>query len=166
MKIKIPIEPVEIMESFVEQLDEPMDIEEVDEKAISDLSGVLPGYHLFVKLKIRGKSMQMIIDTGASKTVFDSNLLEKYIEPMASEQVIQSSGVNAEIDIKLGRVRKLKIGSLKLKNYICGLTDLSHVNSFYKQITGRTIAGLLGSDFLLKYNAIIDYKKKKLILRT
>jgi len=49
-------------------------------------------------------------------------------------------------------------------DYEAVLLDLSHVNKSYEQIGLKQIEGVLGSDILLKYNAIIDYPKKELRL--
>jgi hypothetical protein len=45
------------------------------------------------------------------------------------------------------------------------LIDLSHVNDLYRKFTDKRVAGLIGSDFLLKHKAIIDYKRRELVLR-
>ena len=45
------------------------------------------------------------------------------------------------------------------------MLDLSHVNQSYEQIGLKPIDGVLGSDVLLKYNAVIDYEKKILKLK-
>ena len=62
-------------------------------------------------------------------------------------------------------VKKIKIGELLIENYDVVLLDLSHVNHSYEQANLKTIDGVLGSDILLQYNAIIDYEKKILKLK-
>ena len=50
-------------------------------------------------------------------------------------------------------------------NYKTILLDLSHVNNSYEQIKLKPVDGVLGSDLLLKYSAVIDYDKKILKLK-
>ncbi|HLC83538.1 MAG TPA: hypothetical protein VJI69_06890, partial [Bacteroidia bacterium] len=57
-------------------------------------------------------------------------------------------------------VKKIKIGELEIENYKTILLDLSHVNQSYEQIGLKPVDGVLGSDILLKFNAVIDYEKK------
>jgi hypothetical protein len=42
--------------------------------------------------------------------------------------------------------------------------DMNHINELYQKVSDYKICGLLGSDFLLKYNAVIDYKRRVLKL--
>ena len=44
------------------------------------------------------------------------------------------------------------------------LIDLSHINDLYHHAAARTICGLIGSDLLVKYKAVIDYSRLKLTL--
>jgi hypothetical protein len=49
-------------------------------------------------------------------------------------------------------------------NYQAVAMNLSHVNYAYAQIGQKPIEGVLGSDLLKKYKAVIDYPKRKLYL--
>ena len=66
---------------------------------------------------------------------------------------------------ELVTIKKLKIGDLEISDYKTILLDLSHVNNSYEQIGLKQVDGVLGSDILLKYNAVIDYEKKILKLK-
>ncbi|HVA98908.1 MAG TPA: clan AA aspartic protease, partial [Bacteroidia bacterium] len=59
---------------------------------------------------------------------------------------------------------KIIFGDLEIKKQPVLLLDLSHVNTSYESIGLKPIDGVLGSDLLLKYDAIIDYKKCELRL--
>jgi hypothetical protein len=52
----------------------------------------------------------------------------------------------------------LYLGEKIVDNFSVGLIDLSNLNILYSQYTDYKIAGLIGSDFLLNHNAIIDYE--------
>jgi hypothetical protein len=57
-------------------------------------------------------------------------------------------------------LKKISIGDLVINDYTTVLLDLSHVNGSYQQIGLKPVEGVLGSDILLLYNAVIDYEKK------
>ena len=124
-------------------------------------------YHLLIEASINNIPLNLIIDTGASKTVFDKTILEGSIHAHESEiQNIRSSGIMADnIDSKMGMAEIFRIGDLELNGYPVVMIDLDAINNLYLTIAGKKIHGLLGSDFLLKFEAVIDYKKLLLILR-
>ncbi|MEO6302167.1 MAG: hypothetical protein ABIP51_03235 [Bacteroidia bacterium] len=62
-------------------------------------------------------------------------------------------------------LKKLKLGDLEIINYKTVLLDLSHVNQSYQLIGLNPIDGVLGSDILFQYNAVINYEKKLLTLK-
>ncbi len=123
-------------------------------------------FHLFVSITFNNdETGEIIIDTGASKTVFDANRLEKYSEKIELDEDIKSSGINANLtDAQLVTVNEIKIGDLVIKNFKAVLFNLDHINSLYADINNKQVWGLLGGDFLNKYKAKIDYEKKLLIL--
>ena len=124
-------------------------------------------YHLMMDLEFdSGLVGSLIIDTGASKTVFDIEFVEPFITNIEDVDDKDSSGINGMItQTKVGVVPEIHIGKLHINDYQCVLLDLSHINDIYKKYTTKHIAGLIGSDFLIKYNAIIDYGKKLITLK-
>ena len=124
-------------------------------------------FHLFVNVIFNDdETGEIIIDTGASKTVFDAGRLQKYSKIVELDEEIKSSGINANLtDAQLVTVNKIQIGDLVIKNFNSVLFNLDHINSLYADINNKQIWGLLGGDFLTKYNAKIDYENKLLILK-
>lgn len=123
-------------------------------------------YHLFIKAEFQNKTGELVIDTGASKTVFDRNfIIDDILEFQTRENEITSSGINNEIeDIEFVTINQIKLNDFVIKNFKTAIMDLSHINSIYKKFGNKFIAGLIGSDFLFKYNALISYKDSQLIL--
>lgn len=112
--------------------------------------------------KIKGK---LIIDTGATKTVFDINLLNEIITDIYIPEELKSAGIEANmIESKVGKINKFKIGKLLIKDYNVVLINMQNINQLYENISNLKIWGLLGGDFLSEYNAKIDYKKKLLTI--
>jgi len=123
-------------------------------------------YHLFVNGSINGREYDLLIDTGASHTIFDASLIPKAPVSEIEEHEIQSAGIHAgELKSSIGYIKKFTLGDLKRVNWTVVLIDLTHVNNLYKRFTDKRVAGLIGSDFLLRYKAMIDYKKRELVLR-
>ena len=132
---------------------------------VLDIAG--EGFHLLIKILINKKVAKVIIDTGASKTVFDKKRIKKFVEKKTVEKHDSLStglGTNT-MTSELVSVKKIKIGELEIVNYKTILLDLSHVNHSYVQIKLKPVDGVLGSDLLLKYSAVIDYDKKILKLK-
>jgi len=126
------------------------------------------GFHLMIKVKINNKPANLIIDTGASKTVFDKERIQKYVGKKkfdTHDKLSSGLGTNT-MQSQLTSLEKLAIGKIEIKNYDTILLDLSHVNSSYEQAGLKAIEGVLGSDILLKHKAIVDYEKKVLKLKS
>ncbi|MDA3929969.1 MAG: hypothetical protein PF541_13545 [Prolixibacteraceae bacterium] len=118
-------------------------------------------FHILIETEFQNnRKGKWAIDTGASKTVFDSNETSLFQFTESNEDEIQSAGIGEmQIETQTGILPLVKIDSLKLIDWPVALIDLQYVNKLYSQFTNESIIGLLGSDFLVKYNAVIDYKK-------
>lgn len=125
------------------------------------------GFHLLIKLRINRKVAKVIIDTGASKSVFDKNRIEQFVSDRnfdMHDKMSSGLGTNT-MQSQTTRIKKLVIGDVEIVDYKAVLLDLSHVNQSYEQIGLAAVDGVLGSDILLEYHAIIDYEKKILKLK-
>ena len=123
-------------------------------------------FHLFVRGTVNGQACDLLIDTGASHTIFDATLIPALTDLEKEHQPIQSSGIQAaELKTTVGCIAGFELGELKRSDWTVILIDLSHVNDLYRKFTSKRVAGLIGSDFLLLHKAVIDYKKSELTLR-
>lgn len=124
------------------------------------------GYHLRIAAKINSKEVSLILDSGASQTAIDQNFIKKEyqeLEILEAEQV--SSGIGTHSMESFECIFNLfSIGDLQIENYKASLIDLSHVNHTYHRLNLIPIHGVLGNDILLKYDAIIDYKNKQVLM--
>ena len=123
------------------------------------------GFHLQVNILINNKPARFLIDTGASKTVFDINIISNFIEdikPEAQEALFTRLGTRTMLSHK-AKINQFKIGELEILDFDAVLLDLSHVNQSYGQLGLPNIQGVLGGDLLLKYNAVINYAENNLI---
>ena len=123
-------------------------------------------FHLIVECTLNGEQVgDMVIDTGASKTVFDRNFVRTYQDQNIDNDELQSCGLGGEdINSDLVEISSLSFGDFTSETLKVVLIDLNHINKMYEKHCQRQICGLLGSDFLVNHHAIIDYQKKLLIL--
>lgn len=125
------------------------------------------GFHLLISLKVNGKPSRMLIDTGASHTVFDSTRIKRLLnsEKMESHNKLSTGLGTNDMKSQLVVIGKIVLGKIEVRNYKSVVIDLSHVNVAYSQMKQKPIDGVLGSDILRKYNAVIDYGRKSLKLQ-
>jgi hypothetical protein len=120
------------------------------------------GCHLLVKATFNNKKNgYLILDTGASKTVFDIESLTPLVDMIPfDEEKIKSSGISEGfLQSKVGILPHLQIGNLILIDETIVMLDLSHINKLYEQFSKKKIWGLIGGDFYKKFQAEINYKK-------
>ena len=124
------------------------------------------GFHLIAEGCINGKTARFVVDTGASRTVFDKNKILNYINnPEFSEKEGISAGIGGtDISSFIFNIEELSFGELKIKDYQAVAMDLSNVNDSYALINLPPIDGVLGGDLLVKYKAVISYRLKKIRL--
>ena len=139
MRIKIPIRIIEL---------EPNNFHIIAEAKFSNLISGL-----------------WVIDTGASKTVFDKNLSDSILEFDEHSEEIHSAGIQDEpIKAEFAILKPFMFRKKEIKDLKVALLDLKHINDLYQKSTNIKICGLLGGDFLMNYKALIDYRKRIMIL--
>lgn len=125
------------------------------------------GFHLLMEVIVFNQPFKAVLDTGASKTVFDKTTMERHINPellKLSDQLSTGLGTKSMESYVLN-IPDLQIGDLHLKDYKVAVLDLSTINFAYEQIEQEPIIGVIGGDLLFKYQAIINYKKNLLTLK-
>jgi predicted aspartyl protease len=124
------------------------------------------GAHLLIKAKINGKNAKLLIDTGASRSVFDQEKIRAFVNDKFFEKHDKLStglGTNS-MPTSTVTIKSFKLGELLIENFNAVLLDLQHVNTTYVQLGYKAIDGVLGNDVLMRYKAVIDYKKLTLTL--
>lgn len=127
------------------------------------------GHHILLEVEILDKTFKMVLDTGASKTVLDSQTL---IDAGISEDNflktdILSTGLGTnEMKSYVFHLETFKIGSWSCRKMDVAILDLSSINYAYSQMNQDPVVGVLGGDILLQYGAVINYKKMTLQLNS
>lgn len=124
-------------------------------------------YHVFLKMKVNKKSIRVLLDTGASKTVLVKTFVEEKCKSQKTETIGQStSSLHSTVsESNITYIKEIQLDQVKLKNYLVAVIDLTHVNQTYEGVGKKPIFGIVGSDILMDRKAIIDYSKKILILK-
>lgn len=118
------------------------------------------GFHLLVEIVVFGEKLYAVVDTGASRSVFDKGLMEKHVRELSESDEAQAATIFSTATTLQGIIPKLKIGGLILKHYHAVALDLQSVTDTYLQLGHPSIAGIIGGDILMEFNAKIDYKKR------
>lgn len=124
------------------------------------------GFHLLVEIVVFGQKLFTVLDTGASRSVFDMSLIKTHISGPEYQEETQATTLFATSSTFQATIPKLKIGRLLIPEYETVALDLTSVNEAYQQMGHPVVAGIIGSDILLKYHAVINYKKLRLFLYT
>jgi predicted aspartyl protease len=130
------------------------------------------GYHLFVQAQVNGKPANLLLDTGASKTVFDNRRIRQLLdlELETDDDAFELSphkstglGTN-DMDSYLVELDKLELGDIVLEQFEVVVLPMDHVNEAYRMLEYTEIDGVLGSDILKRFKATVYYGKKLLKL--
>jgi hypothetical protein len=115
---------------------------------------------ILVKGKINEEEAYLLIDTGASKTVINSEHFSS-LERLEIEEkaIIFNQGIKDVIAYQT-KVDLIEIENLVIKDYLVRILDLSYFSNFFEE---HKIIGVLGLDVLRNYAILIDYEEKELI---
>lgn len=124
------------------------------------------GVHLLVEVVIFNKRFTAVLDTGASRTVFDKTIIEEYANHehiVLSEHLSTGLGTNTMESYTLV-IPELTLGELTLNDYKVALLDLSSINIAYATLELEPVLGVIGGDLLNKHKAVINYETATLSL--
>lgn len=118
-------------------------------------------YHILIPVLVDGKyDGFFVVDTGASKTVVDTNFIGDFEIADIESGEMTSGGLGGEIpDLQIAVIESVSFGDFVINKPHVAVIDLDNINAMYQRHCNRKINGLLGSDILVKYKAVIDYDK-------
>ena len=118
--------------------------------------------HLELPAKVNGEALAFVLDTGASRSVLDAGVVELLSLPV-TETRTRAYGIDVDAGaLRIARLQSLEIGpvALHIRNLFC--IDLNPRVDGDRPI----IHGLVGGDVLTLFSGIIDYRSRRLYLKT
>ncbi|MCX2477083.1 retropepsin-like aspartic protease [Pedobacter sp. MC2016-05] len=123
------------------------------------------GFHLLVEVVVFKEKHFAVLDTGASRSVFDKKLIEQHLaETLQVSEEINAATLFTTTSTIQATIPEVKIGRLRIKNYETVAFDLQSVTDTYQQFGHPPIIGIIGGDILMQYKAVINYEKSALRL--
>ena len=124
------------------------------------------GFHIMVQGRIHGKEALFLIDTGASRSVFDPKTISSFIDDIQFEKKEgMTAGVgSSDLESSTFVIDRFSIGDLEITDYEAVALDLENIHEMYAKLNLPRIDGIMGGDLLRRYKAVINYRCKKLRL--
>ena len=124
------------------------------------------GFHIMVKGLIHGKEADFLIDTGASRSVFDPNTISSFIDDLTFEKKEgMTAGVgSSNLESATFRIDVFSLGDMEILDYEAVALDLENIHEMYGKLGLPHIDGIIGGDLLKRHKAVINYRNKKLRL--
>jgi len=123
------------------------------------------GYNLYVDGKVNGTRARLMVDTGAFATLLHSQFVLRMKIPMRQTK-FRSVGVNlAQSRVRLANITRFSIGSMDMQSHRVGVINLERLIHSGLLDASPPVAGLLGSEMLQRYHAIIDFGTNSLYLK-
>lgn len=122
------------------------------------------GFHTMVKGKINGLEANFLIDTGASRSVFDPTVITRFIEnPKFEKKEGITAGVGGnDLESSTFIINTLSFGDIEIKDYEAVALDLENVHETYQKLGLPAIDGIIGGDLLYRLKATINYRLRKI----
>ncbi len=126
------------------------------------------GFHLMTKASANGQPVNLLIDTGASRSVFDNASLERILNINVdtleqNHQMSAGIGTN-QLESRFLQLSSFRLGDFDIRDYQAVLIDMQEVNRLYTQLGLPVIEGILGGDILMEMKAVIDYRHLQMTL--
>ena len=122
-------------------------------------------FHTIVIGSLNSLRMRMVLDTGASHSCIDAEIARTFFPELS---ISDTEGVNAGIGgndftVQMADFPNFFLGDFHLplfKNL--PIVDLTHINYAYRLLERDPIQMILGNDFLIEHQAIINYQENLL----
>ena len=120
--------------------------------------------HITVSIEVNGKTCVFLVDTGGGATLIDISRKQKFqLTPQSVRDYATGIGSASQL-VRTSGV--FGINGTEIHTDSLFLMDISYVNAEFKKARSREIDGVLGTDFLEKHKAIVDYSRSTLYLKT
>ena len=121
------------------------------------------GFHLLVEIVVFGQKLFAVVDTGASRSVFDTPFINQHLDVTDTEESHATTLFSTTSTLHAS-IPEVRLGRLRIREYATVAIELEGVNQTYESLGHPPIVAIIGSDILFKYQAIINLKKLRLYL--
>lgn len=126
---------------------------------------VSPGFNLYVDGSVNGKKAKLMVDTGAFATLLNTGFVRRMKIPLR-DTPYRSSGVNlGQRGVQVATISRFSVGSMDMRSNDVGVMNMNGLIHGGLLDATPPVAGLLGSEILRRYHAIIDFGTKTLYLK-
>ncbi len=117
-------------------------------------AGRLP--HLILHGTMDMKHTSWVVDTGAEISVMATESYARFGLPSVAtnSQMVDASG--DRIALRRGKLTDLVFGNVNIRSFNIAIAPLLEVRKFFLDPTGRPVDGILGMDFLINGQALLD----------
>ena len=120
--------------------------------------------HITVTLQVNGKPCVLLVDTGGGATLIDISKREKYqLEAIAMREYAAGIG---SVSPLVRTSALIRVGEHEFRDDSLFLMDIAYLNAEFKKVRSRQVDGVMGTDFLERHRAIIDYARSKIYLKS
>ena len=122
------------------------------------------GFHIMVDGSIHSKEAHFLIDTGASRSVFDPKTISTFIDDLEFEKKegITAGVGSSDLESSTFYIDVFSLGDLEIKDYEAVALDLENIHEMYGKLGLPHIDGIIGGDVLKRHKAVISYRAKKM----
>lgn len=121
--------------------------------------------HFHTNGLLNDRQISVLVDTGASNTVFSLDLALQMNLPVTKLSMFGGGAGAAQLEIHQIREAQFLLGDIKPKVSTLLTMDLSHVNQALAIRNSSPIDAVLGTDVLEAHSAVIDYGSSSLYLK-
>ena len=117
-----------------------------------------------VKGLIHGKEANFLIDTGASRSVFDPKTITNFIDDVQfkKKEGLTAGVGSSDLESATFKIDVITVGDLEIHDYEAVALDLENIHEMYSKLNLPRIDGIIGGDLLKRHKAVINYRNKKL----
>lgn len=122
------------------------------------------GFHVMIEGKINGMEARFLVDTGASRSVFDPQVITRFVEnPTFEKKPGITAGVGgSDLESSTFIIDSLSFGDIEIRHYEAVALDLENVHETYQKLGLPAIDGIIGGDLLYRLKATLNYRLRKI----
>jgi len=113
--------------------------------------------HITCIININGVMGSFLVDSGASNSCIDINHDKKFKLEKYKKSYSASGAANGRFDVSKSKKAQISHEEKNIEKLNFLLIDMTSINKALNESDNISIDGILGADFLIKKNALINY---------